>query len=97
MHVNSLSFTSFLPRTFIAAVVALAAVTPLASQAQEKIEFPAASQLSTVKQRVGLTDVEVTYSRPNKNDRPITAGSCHSTKCGAPERIHRRRSSSATR
>src|SRR5919197_909134 len=40
----------------------------------EKIEFPAASQHAVVKQRVGLTDVEVDYSRPNKNDREIFGG-----------------------
>jgi tetratricopeptide (TPR) repeat protein len=40
----------------------------------KKIEFPAASQHSLVKQRVGLTDVEVDYSRPNKNDRQIFGG-----------------------
>ena len=38
---------------------------------EKKIEFPAASQHSVVKQRVGLTDVEVDYSRPNKNNREI--------------------------
>jgi tetratricopeptide (TPR) repeat protein len=41
---------------------------------EKKIEFPAASQHSVVKQRVGLTDVEVEYSRPNKNDREIFGG-----------------------
>jgi tetratricopeptide (TPR) repeat protein len=41
---------------------------------EKKIEFPAASQHSTVKQRVGLTDVEVDYSRPNKNGREIFGG-----------------------
>jgi hypothetical protein len=41
---------------------------------EKKIEFPAASQHSVVKQRVGLTDVEVDYSRPNKNDREILGG-----------------------
>src|SRR2546423_3000677 len=41
---------------------------------EKKIEFPAASQHSVVKQRVGLTDVEVDYSRPNKNDREIFGG-----------------------
>ncbi|PYJ13964.1 MAG: hypothetical protein DME94_10080, partial [Verrucomicrobia bacterium] len=45
---------------------------PGSLQAEEKkIEFPAASQHSVVKQRVGLTDVEIDYSRPNKNDREI--------------------------
>ena len=41
---------------------------------EKKIEFPAASQHSVVKQRVGLTDVEVDYSRPNKNGRDIFGG-----------------------
>src|SRR6185295_3666428 len=41
---------------------------------EKKIEFPAASQHSIVKQRVGLTDVEVDYSRPNKNGREIFGG-----------------------
>lgn len=41
---------------------------------EKKIDFPAASQHSVVKQRVGLTDIEVDYSRPNKNDREIFGG-----------------------
>jgi tetratricopeptide (TPR) repeat protein len=41
---------------------------------EKKIEFPAASQHSVVKQHVGLTDVEVDYSRPNKNNREIFGG-----------------------
>src|SRR5258708_16570925 len=41
---------------------------------EKKIEFPSASQHSVVKQRVGLTDIEVDYSRPNKNDREIFGG-----------------------
>jgi tetratricopeptide (TPR) repeat protein len=39
--------------------------------ADEKVEFPQASQHAVIKQRVGLTDIEVDYSRPNKNDRVI--------------------------
>ena len=35
------------------------------------LEFPAASPLCTVKQRVGLTDVEITYSRPGRKNRQI--------------------------
>jgi hypothetical protein len=42
--------------------------------ADEKVEFPSASQHAVVKQRVGLTDVEVDYSRPNKNNRDIFGG-----------------------
>src|SRR5690349_9634273 len=41
---------------------------------QKKIEFPAPSQHATIKQRVGLTDVEIDYSRPNKNNRDIFGG-----------------------
>src|SRR5262252_1490878 len=46
----------------------------LQASEEKKIEFPAASQHSVVKQRVGLTDVEGDYSRPNKNDREIFGG-----------------------
>lgn len=36
-----------------------------------KLEFPAASPLCTLKQRVGLTDVEISYSRPGVKGREI--------------------------
>jgi tetratricopeptide (TPR) repeat protein len=42
--------------------------------ADEKVEFPQASQHAVLKQRVGLTDIEVDYSRPNKNGRLIFGG-----------------------
>jgi tetratricopeptide (TPR) repeat protein len=42
--------------------------------AQERMQFPDASQRGFVKQRVGLTDVEIDYARPNKNDREIFGG-----------------------
>ncbi len=48
----------------------LAAQTPAAP----KIEFPAASPGATVKQHVGLTDVQVDYSRPGKKGRVIFGG-----------------------
>jgi tetratricopeptide (TPR) repeat protein len=38
---------------------------------EQQIQFPQASQRHYFKQRVGLTDVEVEYSRPNKNKREI--------------------------
>jgi len=72
--------SSRLPPLLLSALFALALVAepllPSSLQASEekKIEFPAASQHSVVKQRVGLTDVEVDYSRPNKNDREIFGG-----------------------
>lgn len=39
-----------------------------------KVDFPAPSPSSTVKQRVGLTDVEVVYSRPGVKDRKVFGG-----------------------
>jgi hypothetical protein len=42
--------------------------------ADEKVEFPQASQHAILKQRVGLTDIEVDYSRPNRNGRDIFGG-----------------------
>ena len=69
-----------LPPLLLSALFALPFVTePLApvslrAAEEKKIEFPAASQHAVVKQRVGLTDVEVDYSRPNKNNREIFGG-----------------------
>jgi Protein of unknown function (DUF2911) len=39
-----------------------------------KVDFPAASPACTLKQRVGLTDIEVVYSRPSVKDRTIFGG-----------------------
>jgi tetratricopeptide (TPR) repeat protein len=64
-------------RTFFAISSAICIATfllPAQAFAQEKLEFPAASARAVLKQRVGLTDVEVEYSRPNKNDRQIFGG-----------------------
>jgi hypothetical protein len=47
-------------------------VTGLFAQAPApKLEFPVASPAATVKQRVGLTDIEVNYSRPSMRGRKI--------------------------
>lgn len=61
-------------RTFFAvSALALAfAVTGLAQT--PRVDFPAASPSCTIKQRVGLTDIEVSYSRPSKKDREIFGG-----------------------
>lgn len=45
-----------------------------ASAAQAQLSTPAASPKSTVQQRVGLTDVTVTYSRPSTKGRAIFGG-----------------------
>jgi hypothetical protein len=39
-----------------------------------KVEFPAASPASTLKQRIGLTDIEIDYSRPSVKGREIFGG-----------------------
>jgi hypothetical protein len=72
--------SSRLPSLFLSAFFAFPFVAglllsrSLGAAEEKKIEFPAASQHSVVKQRIGLTDVEVDYSRPNKNGREIFGG-----------------------
>jgi hypothetical protein len=39
-----------------------------------KVDFPAASPACTLKQRVGLTDIEIVYSRPGVKNRTIFGG-----------------------
>ena len=71
---NSTPETMTMFRTFFAIPAAICIATfllPAAGFAQDKLEFPAASAHALLKQRVGLTDFEVDYSRPNKNDRQI--------------------------
>jgi hypothetical protein len=60
------------------AIVAVALGTSCVLSAQNatapKLEFPAASPSSTLKQRVGITDVEINYSRPSAKGRKIFGG-----------------------
>ncbi len=51
--------------------IALLAASEVRAQEAPRMQFPDASQRANVKQRVGLTDVEIDYARPNKNDREI--------------------------
>src|ERR1041385_2295741 len=67
----SLLLSAFFALPFVAGVLLSRS---LGAAEEKKIEFPAASQHSVVKQRVGLTDVELDYSRPNKNNREIFGG-----------------------
>jgi hypothetical protein len=39
-----------------------------------KVDFPAPSPLCTLKQRIGLTDIEITYCRPGVKGREIFGG-----------------------
>jgi hypothetical protein len=51
----------------------LALTTELYAQAP-KVDFPAASPTATLKQHVGLTDIEIVYSRPSMKGRTIYGG-----------------------
>lgn len=61
------------PATPAAPAVAAAPATPAApaQQAAPALAFPAPSPAATVTQRVGLTDVEIKYSRPSAKGREI--------------------------
>jgi tetratricopeptide (TPR) repeat protein len=71
--VSCLAKQSIARTAFVGSAICLAAYlsSPAAVAADEKVEFPQASQHAVIKQRAGLTDIEVDYSRPNKNDRVI--------------------------
>jgi hypothetical protein len=60
-------------RLVVAAMSGLALAASLQAQTPN-IEFPAASPACTLKQRVGLTDITVVYSRPGVKGRPIFGG-----------------------
>lgn len=61
---------------FVLAAAALVAASVLDAQnaSAPKIEFPAASPAATLKQRVGLSDIEINYSRPSTRGRKIFGG-----------------------
>ncbi|HEX5043118.1 MAG TPA: DUF2911 domain-containing protein [Candidatus Polarisedimenticolaceae bacterium] len=50
------------------------AASGLQAQEAKKIEFPQASPLASVKERVGVTDVSIEYSRPSVREREIFGG-----------------------
>ncbi len=63
------------PRSFALIALAIASVAGLSGQtAAPKLELPQPSPASTLKQRVGLTDIEVNYSRPSMRGRKIFGG-----------------------
>lgn len=53
--------------------LAFASIAPVIAQTPEapKVTFPAASPKSTLQQRVGVTDIEIVYSRPSAKGRTI--------------------------
>src|ERR1043166_9349572 len=78
---GSTSYVSLQPNTFMkpnfvlpitVVVLALCLVSPV--QAQSRLDLPYASQAAQVKQRVGVTDITITYHRPMINGRKIWDG-----------------------
>lgn len=57
-------------RPVIAVIAGSVLATGLFAQAPA-LEFPAASPAASIKQRVGLTDIEINYSRPSMRGREI--------------------------
>ena len=55
-------------------VVAAFLASGLHAQEAKKIEFPQPSPLASVKERVGVTDVSIEYSRPSVRERKIFGG-----------------------
>src|SRR5690242_6760777 len=62
-----------LARSVVIALSGLMLGAGLRAQAPQ-VNFPAASPESTLKQRVGLTDIEIVYSRPGVKGRKIFGG-----------------------
>lgn len=58
----------------LAALFSSIALLPALCAAENKFEFPDASQHAHIMQRVGLTDVDIDYSRPNMRGREIFGG-----------------------
>ena len=56
---------------YVAAIIGGLIFAASAPGQTPKLEFPAPSPASTIKQRVGLTDIEIAYSRPSMKDRVI--------------------------
>lgn len=64
-------------RTLLSSLVILSGIfftSGTSAQTPPKVDFPSPSPLGTVKQRVGLTDIEIDYSRPSAKGRPIFGG-----------------------
>jgi hypothetical protein len=64
---------SKLLRFFAVLILGLMLASSLSAQTP-KVDFPAASPACTIKQRVGLTDIEVVYSRPGIKGRTVFGG-----------------------
>lgn len=58
----------------LGSVLATSLLAQTPAPAAPKLEFPAASPAATIKQRVGLTDITLNYSRPSMKGRTIFGG-----------------------
>ncbi len=58
----------------LASLLAVASPLPAARVQDAKLEFPQSSPAASFKQRIGLTDLEVEYSRPSMKGRKIFGG-----------------------
>lgn len=55
----------------LALAAVLSSTTAFAQTSAAKIDFPAASPTGSIKQRVGITDIEIEYSRPSMKKREV--------------------------
>lgn len=70
----TLPMTSLL-RPLVAVIAGSVLATSLFAQASApKLQFPDASPAATIKQRVGITDVEISYARPSMKGRQVFGG-----------------------
>lgn len=66
--------TTRMLRPVIALIAGSALAAGLFAQTPTKLEFPSASPTATLKQRVGVTDIEVVYNRPSLKGRRAFGG-----------------------
>ncbi|MDP1581757.1 MAG: DUF2911 domain-containing protein [Candidatus Didemnitutus sp.] len=58
-------------RSTLALLGAVALTSLVSAQTAAPLAFPAPSPAATIKQRVGITDIEITYARPSAKDRQV--------------------------
>ena len=63
--------TTRMLRPALSLIAGLVLATGLFAQAPAKLAFPDASPAATLKQRIGITDVEISYSRPGMKGREV--------------------------